>query len=109
MPHYTVVLRPSALIQSFTVRADRWAEVAGSCRFFREDAIVHQVAAGDLVRVEAYDSDKEAQDALLALHRARAGGGATVNIAEATPGKPRAHERSGGVPAEGIRFRVEER
>jgi hypothetical protein len=111
MPHYLVLLRSSALAKSFALRADRWAESDGVCRFFRDDALVHQVPAAELLRVEPHDSDKAAQDALSEFRRARAGG-ATVNVEEAAPGKPRARERGGAavaVPAEGISFRVEER
>lgn len=111
MPHYAVLLRSSALIESCTVRADRWEEAAGVCRFFRDDTVVRQLPSSDLLRVEAHDTGKQAQDALRAFRRSRAGG-ATIHVEEAAPAKPRRHERSGApvaVPAEGITFRVEER
>lgn len=111
MPHYAVLLRPSVLIESCTEHADRWEEAAGVCRFFRDDTVVRQLASRDLLRVEAYDTDRQARDALRAFRRSRAGG-ATIHVEEAAPAKPRQRERSGApvaVPAEGITFRVEER
>lgn len=111
VPHYVVLLRPGSLIKSFTLRADRWAEAAGVCRFFRDDTLVHQVATADLLRVETYETDKEAQDALLAFRRAQAGG-ATLSVQDSVAARPRRRGPSGApvaLVAEGITFRVEER
>lgn len=111
MPHYVVLLRPSALTQSCTVLADRWEEVDGTCRFFRDDALVHQVTGADLLRVDTCATAKQAHDALRDFRRSRSGG-STIHIEEAAPARPRRSDRSGApvaVPAEGISFRVEER
>lgn len=110
MPYYVVLLRSNAPTQSFTVRADRWVEEAGACRFFRDDALVYQLSCADVIRVEAHDTDKQARDALLDFRRASSGG-ATVHVEEAAPAAPRRRDGAGApvaIPAEGISFRIEE-
>jgi hypothetical protein len=111
MSHHAVLLRPSALTKSFVLLAERWEDVAGVRRFFRDGVLVHQVAACDVLRVESHPTDKQARDALMAFLRDSAGG-ATVKVQEGSAGKPRGRGRGGAplaVPAEGISFRVEER
>lgn len=110
MSHYVVLLRPSALTRSFVLLADHWEEVAGVTRLVRDDVVVHQVAACDVLRVESHPSDKQARDALMAFLRDSAGG-ATVKVQEGSAAKPHGRDRggaAGAVPAEGISFRVRE-
>lgn len=111
MPHFVVLVRPAVVTRSFVVHADRWAEEGVVCRFFRDDALVHQVAARDVLRVETHDTDKAARDALLDYHRSQAGG-TTVRVEEHAAPRPRQREEGGApvaIPAEGISVRIEER
>ncbi|MCC6624079.1 MAG: hypothetical protein IT385_22680 [Deltaproteobacteria bacterium] len=113
---YTLVLSPAAWpAASQIVRADDATREGGTLTLWAAGRAVHRVPERLVLALERHETQRAAT-AALARARERGVGGATVHVAElgvvARVGRRRAGSRASGqgtaIPAEGIRFVIED-